>query len=124
MDDAGEDTAGVEEIAYGAKRCERCCFRWCGRIQVRPGRRDERTRTVRQEKNQVQRAVAPHPAKHRECLAFQRVARSDDGDCRRLALEVGSVMPFRSTTSITSGYGSFSVTESTMEGCSGSLTNG
>jgi len=35
-------------------------------------------------------------------------------DFRRKALEVGSVLPFRSTRSITSGYGSLFGTESTM----------
>jgi hypothetical protein len=68
--------------------------------------------------------VAPHPAKQRKRLALKRMAGSDDGDRGRIPLEVGSVRPFRSTMLITIGYGSFSVTESTMVDCCGSLTNG
>ena len=44
--------------------------------------------------------MAPHPAKQRERLAFQRVAGSNDGDRGRIALEVGSVLLLRSTASI------------------------
>jgi len=45
--------------------------------------------------------VTPHPAKQRQRLAFQRVPGSDDSDRGRIALEVGSVRPFRSTVSTT-----------------------
>jgi len=45
--------------------------------------------------------VTPHPAKQRQRLAFQRVPGSDDSDRGRIALEVGSVRPFRSTASTT-----------------------
>ena len=41
-------------------------------------------------------AVAPHPAKQWQRLTFQWVPRSDDRDFGRVALEVGSVLPFRS----------------------------
>jgi hypothetical protein len=99
--DAGEDTAGVEEIGYGAQRCRCDCFTWCGGIQVRPGRWNERTRTVGQDENQIELAVAAHPAKQWECLALQRVAGSNNSDRGRIALEVGSVLPFRSTISST-----------------------
>lgn len=45
--------------------------------------------------------MAPHPAKQRERLAFQRMTRSDNRNFGRIALEVGSVLPFRTTVSIT-----------------------
>jgi hypothetical protein len=45
--------------------------------------------------------MAPHPAQQWKRLAFEWVARSNDGDRGRIALEVGSVMPFRSTKSRT-----------------------
>jgi len=70
VNDAGEDTAGVQQVRYGAKRFQRACFTWCGWIQVSPDRWNERPRTVRQDENQIQLAVAPHPAKERERLAF------------------------------------------------------
>ncbi len=97
MNDAGKDVASVQQVRYGAKRPRRACFTRCGGIQVRPGRGDERTRTVGQDKNQVELAVAAHPAKKRKWLALQWMAGSDHSDRRWIALEVGSVLPFRST---------------------------
>jgi hypothetical protein len=94
---SGDDAAGVQQIRYRAKRCQCGCFTWCGGIQVRPRSWDERARTVGEDENQIELAVTPHPAKQRQRLAFQRVPGSDDGDCGRIALEVGSVRPFRST---------------------------
>ena len=88
----------MQQVRYGAKRCQGGglqCRR--GGVQVRPRGRDERARTIGQDQNEIQRAVAPHPAKQRERLALQRVAGSDDFDRRWIALEVGSVLPFRST---------------------------
>ena len=99
VNDAGEDTAGVQQVRYGAERCQRGCFRRCGGIQVSPGCRYERTRTVGQDENQIELAVTPHPAKQRQRLAFQRVADPHDLDCGRIPLEVGSVRPFRMTES-------------------------
>ena len=92
MNDAGEHTAGVQQVCYRAKRC-RCGgdFRLCGGIQVSPGRWDERAGPVGQNQDEVQLAVAPHPAKQRQRLTFQWVPRSDDRDFGRVALEVGSV---------------------------------
>jgi len=97
VNDAGDDAAGVQEIRYRAKCCQCGCFTWCGGIQVRPRSWDERTRSIRQDENQIELAVAPHPAKQRQRLAFQRVPGSDNRDRGRIALEVGSVRPFRST---------------------------
>jgi hypothetical protein len=113
VNDAGQNAAGVQQVCYGAERCQCGYFRWCGGVQVRPGCWNERTRSVGEDENQIKLAVTPHPAKQRKRLAFQRVAGSDDSDRSRIALEVGSVRPFRSTMSTTSGYGSFSVTAST-----------
>jgi hypothetical protein len=93
----------VQQIGYGAKGCERGCFTWCGRIQVGPGGWDEGPRTVRQDENEIELAMAPHPAQQWKRLAFEWVARSNDGDRGRIALEVGSVMPFRST-GLTMGF--------------------
>ena len=124
LNDAGEHTASVEQIGYGAERCRCACFTWCRGIQVRPGRWNERPRAVGQDENQIELAVAPHPAKQRQHLTFQRVAGSNNSDLSRVALEVGSVEPFRSITSITIGCGSSSATESTMVACFASLTNG
>jgi hypothetical protein len=94
--DAGEHTAGVQQVRYRPKRCRCGDFRLRGGIQVGPGRWDERPRAVRQNQNEIQRAVASHPAQQRQRLTFQRVAGSDDRDCGRVPLEVGSVLPFRS----------------------------
>ena len=99
MNDAGEHTAGVQQVRYRAKRCRCGDFRLCGGIQVSPGRWDERAGPVGQNQDEVQLAVAPHPAKQRQRLTFQWVPRSDDRDFGRVALEVGSVLPFRSTSS-------------------------
>jgi hypothetical protein len=103
MNDAGEHTAGVQQVRYRAKRCRCGDFRLCGRIEVRPGGWDERPRTIRQDQNQIKRPVAPHPAKQRQRLTFQWVPRSEDRDFGRVALEVGSVLPFRSTPFPTNG---------------------
>ena len=96
MNDAGEHTAGVQQVRNRAKRCRRGLFRLCGGIQVSPGRWDERAGPVRQHQDEVQLAVAPHPAKQRQRLTFQCMAGSNNGDLGRIALEVGSVLPFRS----------------------------
>jgi len=80
VNDAGKDVAGVQQIRYRAKRCLRSCFNRCRGIQVRPGRWNERPRTVGQNQNEIQIAVASHPAKQRQCLAFQWVACSNNGD--------------------------------------------
>ena len=95
----------MQQVGYGAKRCQDGGLKWRGGgVQVRPLGWDERARTIGQDENEIQRAVAPHPAKQRERLAFQRVAGSDDRDFGRVALEVGSVLPFRSTPSTTAGW--------------------
>ena len=104
MNNAGEHPAGVQQVRYRAKRCRCGDFRPCGGIQVGPERRDERAGPVGQHQDEVQRAVAPHPAKQRQYLTFQRVPCSDDRDFGRVALEMGSVLPFRSTDSITSAF--------------------
>src|SRR5438552_5762255 len=124
VNDAGEDTAGMQQVGDGPERCQADCFTWRGGIEVRPRGGDERTRTVGEDENQIELAVTPHPAEQPQRLAFKRVAGSDDSDRGRIPLEVGSVRPFRSTMLITIGYGSSSATESTMEDCFGSLTNG
>ncbi len=92
----------MQQVRYGAKRCQGGGFN-CrrGGVQVRPRGRDERARTIGQDQNEIQRAVAPHPAKQRECLPFQWVAGSNNRDLSRIALEVGSVLPFRSILSPT-----------------------
>ncbi len=135
MNDAGEDAAGVQQISYGAKRCERGRFRGCGGIQVGPRSWDERTRTVGEDQNQVELAVPPHvgedqnqvelavpphPAQQRKRLALKRVTGSHDGDRGRIALEVGSVLPLRSTRSITNGLESLYDIGSMTEDSSGS----
>jgi len=73
VNDAGEDTAGVQQVGDGPERCQADCFTWRGGIEVRPGCRDERTRTVGEDENQIELAVTPHPAKQRQRLALQRV---------------------------------------------------
>jgi hypothetical protein len=103
LDDAGKHTACVQQVRYRPKRGRRGRFRRCGRIEVRPGGWDERPRTIRQDQNQIKRPVAPHPAKQRQRLTFQWVPRSEDRDFGRVALEVGSVLLFRSTRWTTSG---------------------
>ena len=85
----------MQQLGDGAERCQAGCFTRCGGIEVRPRSRDERTRTVREDEDQIELAVTPHPAQQRKRLAFQWVPSSDDGDCGRIALEVGSVRPFR-----------------------------
>lgn len=95
LDDAGKYPAGVQQIRYRAKRGRCGDFRLCGGIQVSPGRWDERAGPVGQHQDEVQLAVAPHPAKQRQRLTFQWVPRSNDRDFGRVALEVGSVLPFR-----------------------------
>src|SRR5438270_13569628 len=93
--------AGVQQIGYGAERCRCNCLTWRGGIQVGPGGWDERAGPVGQNQDEVQLAMAPHPAKQRQRLTFQRMAGSNNGDLSRVALEVGSVLPFRSTALIT-----------------------
>ena len=94
----------MQQVGDGAERRERGCFTRCGGIEVRPRSRDERTRTVRQDEDQIELAVTPHPAEQWQRLAFQRVPRSDHSDCGRITLEMGSVMPFRSTLFRTSSF--------------------
>ena len=95
INDAGKHAAGMQQVRYRAKRCWRGYFGRWGGIQVSPGRWDERTRAVGKDQNEIQLAMAPHPAKQRERLALQWMAVSDDLDRRWIALEVGSVLPFR-----------------------------
>jgi len=97
MNDAGKHAASMQQVRYRAKRCRCADLRLWGGIQVSPGRRDERAGPVGQNQDEVQLAVAPHPAKQRQRLTFQRVPRYDDRDFGRVALEVGSVLPFRLT---------------------------
>jgi hypothetical protein len=94
--DAGQDAAGMQQVRYRAKRCQCGCFTWCGGVQVRPRSGDERTRTVGEDENQIELAVTPHPAKQWQRLTFQWVPGTDNSDRGRIALEVGSVRPFRS----------------------------
>ena len=63
VNDAGEDTAGVQQVGDGPERCQADGFTWCGGIKISPGRWDERTGTVGQDENQIELAVTPHPAK-------------------------------------------------------------
>jgi hypothetical protein len=91
MNDAGEHTAGVQQVRYRAKRCRPGGFRLCGGIQVSPGCWDERAGPVGQNQDEVQLAMASHPAKQRQHLTFQWVPPSEDRDFNRVALEVSSV---------------------------------
>jgi hypothetical protein len=86
----------VQQIGYGAERGRCNCLTRRGGIQVGPGGWDERAGPVGQNQDEVQLAVAPHPAKQRQYLTFQRVAGSNNTDLSRVALEVGSMLPFRS----------------------------
>jgi hypothetical protein len=91
LDDAGEHTAGVQQIGYGAERCRDSCLTCRRGIQVGPGGWDERAGPVGENQDEVQLAVAPHPAKQRQRLTFQGVAGSNNGDLSRVPLEVRSV---------------------------------
>jgi hypothetical protein len=92
LNDAGEDAAGMQQVRYGAKRCHTGGFTWRGGgVQVRPCGWDERAGPIGQNQDEVQLAVAPHPAKERQRLTFQGVPCSADRDFRRITLEVGSV---------------------------------
>jgi hypothetical protein len=62
VNDAGEDVAGVQQVGYGPKRCQRGRFTWCAGIQVGPRSWDERTGAVGQDQDQIELAVPPHPA--------------------------------------------------------------
>jgi hypothetical protein len=97
----------MQQIGYRPERTRRACLTRCGGIQVGPGRWNERPRTIRQDQNEIQLAAAAHPAVQRERLPFQGVAGSNDGDRRRIALEMGSVLPFRSTRWTTRNSGTF-----------------
>jgi hypothetical protein len=61
------------------------------RVNIGKGARDERSRPVGQDEEEVGKALAMNGAHDVEGLAFQRVARPDDPDRGRNVLDVGSV---------------------------------
>jgi hypothetical protein len=93
----GDDPAGLQEIRERAEGCRRRCFSGWTRRQVGPAGRDQRAGAVREQQEEIQRPVPPHPAEYREGLTLKWVVRSDDGDRGRETLEVGTVTPGRST---------------------------
>ncbi len=92
----GDDPAGLQEIGERPERARGRCFRGWARCQVGPAGRDQRAGAVREQQEEIQRPVPPHPPEHPEGLTLKWVVRSDDGDRRRESLEVGSVTPGRS----------------------------
>lgn len=82
----------MQQVGYGAKRCQGGGFKWRGGgVQVRPRGWDERARTIGQDENQIQLALTPHPTQEWELLPFEWVARSDNGNRGWIPLEVSSV---------------------------------
>jgi hypothetical protein len=73
------------------------------RLEVGPRGWHESPSAVRQDQDEPERAVAPHPTQDRQRLTLKWMTTSNDRDLRWKALEVGSVLPFRSTRSTTSG---------------------
>jgi hypothetical protein len=90
------------------------------RLQVCPGGRHESPSAVWKHQYEPERAMTSHPAQDHQGLALEWMAASDDRDLRRKCFEVGSVLPFRSTRSIGTGYGSSYGTGSMMGDLSGS----
>ena len=64
------------------------------RFQVGPGGRNQALAAVRQDQEQIERAVTAHPPEQRQFPTLERVVRTDDSDRRRKVLEVGSVSWF------------------------------
>jgi hypothetical protein len=96
---SGDDAASVHEIGERPERGRRRCFRGWARRQVGPAGRDQRAGAVREQQEEIEDFMPPHPPEQREGLTLKRVMRSDDGDRGRETLEVGSVTPGRSTGS-------------------------
>jgi hypothetical protein len=95
-----DDVAGVEQVAERAKGSGGGRIQSGGGDQVRPSGGDEGAGAVREDQDEVKRPMTSHPPEHRESLALQWVAETDNGNRRRKTIEVGSVMPLRSTRSI------------------------
>jgi hypothetical protein len=114
------DVAGVEQVTKRAKGSGGGRIQSGGGLQVRPSGGDEGAGAVREAQDEVKCPMTAHPPEHRERLALQWVAKTDDGNRRRKTIEVGSVMPLRSTPSTGCGYGSSLRIGSTTEDCSAS----
>jgi hypothetical protein len=94
-----EHPADGEQIL---KRCQRPRLRRLGRgLQVGPRRRDQQPGAVRQCHEQLQPAMALHPAGQLKRPALPRMRPSHDAHRRREAIEVGSVSRLPLTRSIT-----------------------
>jgi hypothetical protein len=93
-------------------------------LQVGPGGWHEPPSAIREDHDEPERAVPPHLAQHGQALALEWMTTPNNRDFGREALEVSSVLPFRSTTLITTGCGSFFATESMMVAYFVLLTNG
>src|SRR5438309_1481102 len=83
------------------------------RLEVGPSSWHESPSAVREHQDEPERAVAPHLAENGQALALKWMTTPDNRDFGRKALEVGSVLPFRSAASIARGSGNSYDTGST-----------
>jgi len=99
-----DDRPNVQQVPKGPKAVgfkRGGCWR---RLEVGPCRGDEGLGSVGQDQQQLEIAVAVHPSQQIQGLTFKGMAPSNDRDYRREPLEVGSVSPFLSTTSVTTSF--------------------
>jgi hypothetical protein len=95
VDQLLDNRGGVQEVrkrSQGAGSIGRA-----GAGQIRPSRRDQALRAVREDEAQLGAPVPRYPAQHRQFLAVERVMWSHDAHGRREVPDVGSVSPTLST---------------------------
>jgi hypothetical protein len=65
-------------------------------VQIGPGRRNQRLAAIRQHQQQLDAAMPPHPAQHRQRPSLQRMTPPRDHHSREV-LDTGSESVLRST---------------------------
>jgi hypothetical protein len=112
----------VFERAEGRRR--ECREGLCRRGQIGPIGRNQRLTAVRQDEHEQPSTFAVQRPQKVERLAFERMARTDDGDLFREVLMMGSVSWFPSIRFPTSGCASSCSIAWPTTGYSGSSRNG
>jgi hypothetical protein len=108
------DSARVKQLGNRARsRCctagdmiGRCVGRWPLVVQIRPGRRNQRSRPIGQYQHHLESAPPMCPPEHLQRFALEGVVLTEDGYALRIPIEVvmGSVSCLPSTPWIMDGW--------------------
>lgn len=94
------EESGAQQVGGGSQTLD-LLLATLGRPEVRPCGREEATTPIREYQQQLKFSAAPSLSHHNQGLSLKRVAPAHDRYGYRGCLDVGSVSPFRLTTSIT-----------------------